>query len=145
MQITKSSWHYRLYQFNDHLTGQLTDTHQWRDPRVWNLCSYMRGILVWLPLKLVLYLCYWGFPIYTLFVIPSRLWGFDYWIFWGVIALTGTVILGGGIGLGMLAEKYRGKEREPKKPSEFKVLFKSWMWAMKESLCPVVEVKDEKN
>jgi len=88
IRINEEIWYNRIYLFALEIWYNFKATEiPWRFENGSNLCMYIRTLIVWLPLTVILHLTTAALCIFTLFVFPSHLFGWGYAKFW-----TGCVV-----------------------------------------------------
>ncbi len=58
MVIDRNSWHYKLWNFYCNLKYSIVD---WHEKENTNLCTYMKGIFIYLPITLLIYALVYSF------------------------------------------------------------------------------------
>lgn len=150
MNISKTSWHYKLFRLNYILKASLFnksyDDWYWQDfsNRPVNLCHYMRTILVWLPLKLLTYVGFYAILLWLIFEFGVKTYGGGFLLM--LMAIAGLAVIGGAFFVFFLLEGFLKKQaqkvREEKEDhKKFTSLLFEWYRAAKEKVCPIMEVK----
>ena len=81
LNVSKASWHYKIYQWAVDFWFDFMDRGYWHESdrarlkRVSNLCFYMRVIIVWVPLVVLLHLSVLVSGWVTFVTIPNALFG----------------------------------------------------------------------
>ncbi|AWD90528.1 membrane protein [Erwinia phage Cronus] len=147
MNITKSSWHYRLI-------NKISDK-----PVPTSLCPYVRKLLLIIVVNLFLVslITFFFVSLGTEIVAKAGLVaGFWFWIasfFAGgltIVAIIATVV-GGGIGIAYLVNRYKERKQEKKEarqaagiPPKPKSLVTAWVEAKHDKFCPSLEFTNDK-
>lgn len=162
MILKKNDWKVRLYLWS---LSYRCDFHAkyYNEPYRTNLCEFMRGILVWLPLTLLIQLTAMFSIVYALVIYPIMRLGGDFWKVpaWviGFPALACALV----IGIIYVVEKlkdhffsrpiddrYQTWEEKMQKAREKELAFErslpgiilTWLKARKASICPIIDLED---
>jgi hypothetical protein len=147
-------WHVRLYLWAEPIVAEFFDrgSHVYHYRKSYevhtNLCPYMRTILLWLPLALLVNVATWAMAVATVTYIPGRLFG---WKGWGLTVL----VTAAGVGLLLLMlwlrQWYRERQeaRPPKVPDVgphdrtpgFGSAVREWVRKKHEGICPSITIK----
>lgn len=160
MHLNKDSWYVRWYFWSLGICEEFLDNHglMWNAKnRGTNLCAFMRVILIYAPLILLLHAIVYASLLATITILPIKLFGLK-WYGLVVGALVGLIIL---VLLAInLVPELLDKRREAKRilaqeqatkttnndathPGFFRVLGK-WVVAKKWKVCPLITF-DESN
>ena len=88
--VDPSSWHAKVFSFGHNLWCNFFDQSDWDceyNMKHADLCTYIRTILVKLPLNLLLIIGTYSLAIYTFLVFPNIYFPDAYWHFWGWAAI----------------------------------------------------------
>lgn len=156
MQISRDSWHFRLYVFMSQWNAAWQGKSDYLDhPKMGRsanigLCPYMRMILIWGPLSILSNLVPIAAVIVAIVLFPAGmngLAGVGWLVFWAV------TLVGSGLALGKLADWREARYEQNRKsqllrqdpdyvePDSFWKLVKEFAVATKTKICPVLEVK----
>lgn len=151
MVIARESWHYSLFKFGlkviNLFMGEYYTSYFENGT---NLCHYMRVILVYLPLILLIWLATLAATVYVAVITPIKLFGIsDYLWTLGIIAAVtvGIVLVSIMISLvfdGFLMSLIRRRrvrrlERIVAPELNFLELMGQWLVAKKQKVCPQLE------
>ena len=160
MKLNLESWHYKLYAFDCQMVAALWDEsnpHEYpQHGRIIGLCPYMRMILIWGPLTLLLQLSPWAAAIGAVCVLPMYVIGSTSWI---TLVLSIIAIIGLAIGAWMLmryitdaVDTHRTNKQESlpqidpfaePKPDTFWTMTVAYLRSAKTRICPILEIDDE--
>jgi len=161
MEIDQNSWHAKLYFWCLSIwarfkSGDHSERYYWRFSQKTNLCLYIRSIVIWMPLVVLLHLL---LLVYAIGVLSIPLFTFG----WGYIYFLASIVIAtAGIYLWVryLHEKPKSeldyqklyKEREEKerkrerkmalkanKPPSFTEVLIEWIKAKKSAICPIID------
>jgi len=153
MNLNKQSWYVRWFFWSLDILDKFVGCDTWRYQKGTNLCHFMRVILIYAPLVLVLHLALYGAAIGVVTVLPVYLFG------WGSYGKTlGFVAAGVFIWFVTQAilerRKITGQEsivaQSPKVvqassagPTFWQVVGE-WLRAKKAKVCPLIAFNDSK-
>jgi hypothetical protein len=162
MELQSSQWHVRLYLWSRetwlHFWGRYF--YEYQEKRT-NLCLYIRTLLVWMPLVVVLHLAVAAWLIFTFIYLPVVTFGL---LPLGVaVAKTaGVIVVLAGVvfivvfGLAALSEFFESKpisaeERRQRaaekaaKPPGMIAVVGSYVVAKKRQICPTIQLVEKTN
>ena len=149
IRINEEIWYNRIYLFALEIWYNFKATEiPWRFENGSNLCMYIRTLVVWLPLTVILHLTTAALCIFTLFVFPSHLFGWGYAKFGvGCVLFVGLLIL--AVYVWKKSENYLDEHHTKKcnaetaepidKGPSLTALFIEWIKAKKKMICPLIE------
>ena len=132
MKIKRDSWWYKIYDFNTELPTVWINYHH---PE--NLCYFMRVVLFWVPLKLLILVSTSLLVLATTVLILGKFymnWVVGYWI---------LVVFCMALPIHTYLNQF---QRRTKKVSTKVLLpspFTEWIKAKKQKICPFIEFIDE--
>lgn len=151
MKVSRRQWHFRVYSWTrkrlDNFSNRRNEMRRF-DPSVdqVNLCPYMRTLLLYLPLLIVIHLGVFAWLIYTLIWLPAQwlplLTIHPLWIilkFLGLVALCGATI--GAVGAGGAWSVGKCIEQN-KQHAGFCYLVAQYYKSIHDHFCPQIAVED---
>jgi hypothetical protein len=150
MKINKNSWHFKLYTFSEYLIGCFFDDLDYRKRQINNmqfvdLCSYMRSILLWLPVRIGIYLFFFAWVYYVLIHQIFYTGGLSL-LFYVPFILALFI----GVLYGYLIKYLKNRKVEseiidvtPKESNTFRSLFNFYK-EVKNKYCPIMEISNDK-
>ena len=156
LQVSPASWHARLYLWSHAIWYQFwhKDNLDWYDNnrRNTNVCYYLRAMLVYMPLVILLHAALFAAAVWVTIVLPVHLFGFS-----GIgktMVITLLVAIGVSIMVGLvygtwrwsdaIADARREHTRNIHEQGEltFWEVVGAWISGVKHRICPLVTVMD---
>lgn len=151
MVLSKTAWYSKLYYFTQgwwaYSAGRSYDAKRYEDKSVVNsdICTFMRALVVKLPIMIIAHLSMYSFIFFTFFQLPINYLGFSGWF-------TSVMIIAGIIGLGFasvfgekkLRSYFDSRPSRPvsTKPTFFDVIC-TWIRAKHDKVCVLMTFEDE--
>ncbi len=129
MMISSRNILARLYRFNFTLSEQ-------HPPIDTNLCHFMRVILLWLPLKLIGFICLAALFSTVIIILPVTNLGFYFYSTLVLLAIAIAYLV-----VRLIQHEYDSKYDFTK--SESLMIVCEYVKAIKRRVCPLVEIKDD--
>ena len=153
MKINRDSWHFKAYEFSEFLMASIINEKYRGTQHFVNLCPYVRSILIWLPLRALVYLCplvalFYSFVYLPFFYVGVGSGGLTlYGILIGALLLSAVGILVGWIIYLSITKitEYNKNKPSPKKsedPGFIKLATKQWS-STHDKICPTLEFEND--